>query len=90
VTYFPHSAGGKIKYMLEEYVGLDRKQIAYMKKQNSRWCTIFKNYPQCYVVENEIGLLNIHDDSSEDEKLAKAKRKHKQPQEQEEKPPAIV
>ena len=92
VTYFPHSAGGKIKYMLEEYVGLDRKQIAYMKKQNSRWCTIFKNYPQCYVVEHEIGLLNIHDDSSEDEKLAKAKRKHKQPQEQEEEkpPPAIV
>ena len=26
-TYFPHSAGGgKIKYLLEEYVGLDRKQ----------------------------------------------------------------
>ena len=73
-------------------MGLDRKQIKYMKKQNSRWCTIFKNYPQCYVVEREIGLLNIHDDSSEDEKLAKAKRKHRQPQEQEEEkpPPAIV
>ena len=40
VTYFPHSAGGKIKYLLEEYVGLDRKQIAYMKRQRSRACTI--------------------------------------------------
>ena len=90
VTYFPHSAGGKIKYMLEEYVGLDRKQISYMKKQNSRWCTVYKNYPQCYVVEHEIGLLNIHDDSSEDERLAKAKRKHKQPQEQEEKAPPLL
>jgi len=77
VTYFPHSAGGKIKYMLEEYVGLDKKQISYMKKQNSRWCTVFKNYPQCYMMEHEIGLLNIHDDSSEDEKLVKAKRRNK-------------
>ena len=32
ITYFPHSAGGKIKYLLEEYVGLDRKQMAYIKK----------------------------------------------------------
>jgi len=77
VTYFPHSAGGKIKYMLEEYVGLDKKQISYMKKQNSRWCTVFKNYPQCYRMEHEIGLLNMHDDSSEDEKLVKAKRRNK-------------
>ena len=28
VTYFPHSAGGKIEYMLEEYVGLDRTRSA--------------------------------------------------------------
>ena len=93
VTYFPHSAGGKIKYMLEEYVGLDKKQIAYLKKQNSRWGTIYKNYPQCYVVEHEIGLLNIHDDSSGDEKLAKPKRAQRQQQQQqaaEEKSPAIL
>ena len=93
VTYFPHSAGGKIKYMLEEYVGLDKKQIAYMKKQNSRWATIYKNYPQCYAVEHEIGLLNIHDDSSGDEKLVKAKRRNQQQREEsaeEEKPPAIL
>ena len=93
VTYFPHSAGGKVKYMLEEYVGLDKKQIAYMKKQNSRWATIYKNYPQCYAVEHEIGLLNIHDDSSGDEKLTKAKRRNQQQREEsaeEEKPPAIL
>jgi hypothetical protein len=61
--------------MLEEYVGLDKKQIAYVKRQNSRACTIFKNYPQCYLLEREIGLLNLHDDDSEDEQLAKAKRR---------------
>ena len=55
ITYFPHSAGGRIKYMLEEYVGLDRKQIAYIKRQKSRWCTIFKNYPMTYMMEHEVG-----------------------------------
>ena len=80
VTYFPHSAGGKIKYLLEEYVGLGRKQISYMKKQHFRACTIFKNYPQRFVLEDEIGLLNLHDDSSEDERLVKAKRRNRQPQ----------
>jgi hypothetical protein len=66
ITYFPHSAGGKIKYMLEEYVGLDKKQIAYLKKQNSRWATIFKNYPQVYMVERELGLLNVLDDDEQE------------------------
>ncbi|MFM7978174.1 MAG: hypothetical protein ACKPKO_02565, partial [Candidatus Fonsibacter sp.] len=42
VTYFPHSAGGKIKYLLEESVGLYRKQIAYTKRQRPRACTIFQ------------------------------------------------
>lgn len=65
ITYFPHSAGGKIKYMLEEYVGLDKKQIAYMKKRNSRWCTVFKNYPQVYMMEHEVGMLNILDEDEQ-------------------------
>ena len=66
VTYFPHSAGGQVKYLLEEYVGLDRGQIAYMKRQRSRACTIFKNYPQCYLLQNEIGLLDLdHDEQPE-------------------------
>ena len=71
VTYFPHSAGGKIKYLLEEYVGLDRKQIAYMKRQRSRACTIFKNYPQCYLLQNEIGLLDLdHDEQQQQQERA--------------------
>ena len=92
VTYFPHSAGGKIKYLLEEYVGLYRKQISHMKKQHSRACAIFKNYPQCFMLEHEVGLLNLHDDSSEDEKLVKAKRRNRQAlqEESEEKAPPIV
>ena len=59
VTYFPHSAGGNVKCLLDEYVDLDRKQIADMKRQRSRACAIFKNYPQCYLLQNEIGLLDL-------------------------------
>ena len=62
VTYFLHSAGDNIKYLLEEYVGLGRKQIAYMKRQRSRACTIFKNYPQCYLLQNDIGRLDLDQD----------------------------
>ncbi|MFM7979134.1 MAG: hypothetical protein ACKPKO_07435, partial [Candidatus Fonsibacter sp.] len=70
VTYFPHSAGGNIKYILEEYVGLDRKQIAYMMRQRPRACTIFKNSPQCYLLQNEIGLFDIyHDEQPENARL---------------------
>ena len=46
---------------------------------------------QCYMVEHEIGMLNIHDDSSEDERPVKAKKKHRQQQEQgEEKAPPVI
>ncbi|MFM7985299.1 MAG: hypothetical protein ACKPKO_38870 [Candidatus Fonsibacter sp.] len=69
VTYFPHSAGGQIKYLLEEHVGLDRKQIAYMKRQRPRAYTIFKNYPQRYLLQNEIGLLDLdHDEEQQQER----------------------
>ena len=63
-----------------------------MKKQHSRACTVFKNYPQCYMLEHEIGLMNLHDDdnSSEDERLVRAKRNKQPLQETEEIPPAIV
>ena len=80
MTYFSRSAGGKIKHTLEEYVGLDRKQISYMKKQHSRACAIFENYPQCFTLEHEISLLNIHDGSSDNDGLVKAKRRSRQEQ----------
>jgi len=62
VVYFPHSASGRIKYLLIDYLGLDKKQVAYFRRQNSRWCCIYKNYPQIYMLEHEIGLLNNLDD----------------------------
>ena len=62
VVYFPHSASGKIKYLLTEYLGVDKKMIAHFKWANSRWCCIFKNYPHIYMLEHEVGLLNELDE----------------------------
>ncbi len=70
--------------------GFDRKQISDIKEQHSRARTINEHYQQCLLLEHEIGVLNLHDDSSEDENLVKAQRNHRQPQkEEEEKSPAI-
>jgi hypothetical protein len=75
IVYFPHSAGGKIRYLLTEYLGLDRKTISHIKRQNSRWCCIFKNYPQIYMLEHDIGLLNTLDDDEEEETGSKRARR---------------
>jgi Cdc6-like AAA superfamily ATPase len=61
-VYFPHSAGGRIKYFLQEYVGLDKKTIKYIRQQHTRWCAIFKNYPQVFLLEREVGLLTTLND----------------------------
>ena len=61
VVCFPHSAGNKIRYLLENYVGVDKKQITKFKRMNTRAVTIYKNYPQVYMTQHEIGLLNDED-----------------------------
>jgi hypothetical protein len=56
--YYPHSAGNKIRYLLENYIGVDKKQIGRFKRMNTRFVAIFKNFPQVYMTQHEIGLLN--------------------------------
>ena len=52
IVDFPHSASGRIKYFLIDYIGLDKKMAQYFRKQNSRWCFMFKNYPMVYILEH--------------------------------------
>ena len=61
-TYFPRSSSAKIKYVLTEYLGLDKHQIASFKRKNSRWVSVIKNYPGIYVSEREMGLLDQDSD----------------------------
>ena len=58
VVYFPHSGGGRgTKYLLTEYLGLDTKSIQRIKRLKTRWCCIFKNYPQFCLTEHDAFLL---------------------------------
>ena len=43
VVYFPHSASGGLEYQLTGCLGLEKKQVAYFRRQNFRWCCIYKN-----------------------------------------------
>jgi energy-coupling factor transporter ATP-binding protein EcfA2 len=67
-VYFPASAGGKVKYLLTEYLDIDKKQIRYWKKCNTRWVLIGKNFPMYYICEHECGLINIDTDSEHEPK----------------------
>ena len=62
VVDFPPSASGRLKYLLTDCLGLEEKQVANFRRQNSRWRCIYKNYPQIHMLEHEIGLLNNLDD----------------------------
>ena len=55
----------ELNIFLQEYVGLDKKAIIYIKKQQSRWACIYKHYPQIYVLEREVGLLSELNDDEE-------------------------
>ena len=62
-TYFPPSANSKIRYFLENDVGIDKKMISYFKNQNTRAVTTSTNYPMIYLSDHEIGIVSaFHDD----------------------------
>jgi hypothetical protein len=55
ITYFPHSgAGRQQRYFLENYAGLDIKEMKKIKKMKTRWATIFKTYPMCVMTEKSL------------------------------------
>jgi GTPase SAR1 family protein len=64
IVYFPHSGSAKgTNYMLTEYVGFDKEDIKMIKKMKTRWCCIYKNYPQVVMTEEDIWILADQDDT---------------------------
>jgi hypothetical protein len=62
VTIFPSGLGGKsMKYLLDNYFGLDKEQIKKIKKLNSRWVTIQKGFPMFVLSDKEVYILNDPD-----------------------------
>lgn len=62
ITIFPHGLGGRsLKYLLEQYLGLDKTQIKKIKNLESRAVTILKTYPQICLAEKEAFVLTTKD-----------------------------
>ena len=63
VTIYPSGLGGKsMKYLLDNYFGLDKEQIKKIKKLNSRWVTIIKGFPMVVMSDKDAFILNVEDD----------------------------
>jgi hypothetical protein len=59
ITIFIKSTGGKaLKYLLENYLSLDKHQIAKLKGIKSRWVTIVKSYPNVILSQHDAYILN--------------------------------
>jgi hypothetical protein len=59
ITIFPKNMGNRsLFYLLDGYFGLDRHQINYIKKINSRWISLIKTYPSVLISEKEAVVLN--------------------------------
>ena len=61
---FPMGLGNKsFKYLLDNYLGLDRAQIMKIKKQKSRWVSINRStFPMSVISEKECFILHNNDD----------------------------
>ena len=55
IVMFPQNMTGRsAKYLLDQYLGLDKEQIKKIKQMKSRAITVMKTYPMIIVSENEI------------------------------------
>jgi hypothetical protein len=58
ITFFPSASGGRtLKYLLDSYLGLDKKQIEKIKSLDTRWVTICKSFPKVVLYENGSYIL---------------------------------
>ena len=61
---FPAGLGNRsLKYLLDNYLGLDRDQVKKIKKQKSRWVCINRStFPLCVISEKECFILSNNDE----------------------------
>ena len=56
LTFFLGS-GMPVDYLLQNYVGLEKKQIQKLKQIPSRWITIFRSFPMMVLTEKKLMFL---------------------------------
>ena len=57
IVYFSANQNKQLVYMLENYCGLDKKEMKYIKNIGSRWVCIYKHFPQCVITDKQMFLL---------------------------------
>lgn len=58
IVIFPANDNKQLRYLLENYCGIDNKQMKFLKSLNSRWCCINKHYPQSIITEKHILMMS--------------------------------
>lgn len=53
-VYFPYGSNRATNYVLENYIGLGKKDILAIKKLKTRFASVYKNYPQCVLTEHNV------------------------------------
>ena len=68
ITFFPLVMSGRnLKYLAENYLGLDKDMIQRIKKLKTRSCTIIKGYAKVCLAKHDIFVLTDIQESSDDE-----------------------
>ena len=57
-VYFPFGSNRATNYVLENYIGIDKKEIKYIKTLKTRFACIFKNYPQSCLTEHNLFAIS--------------------------------
>jgi len=54
IVFYPTTYNRSIKYLCENYIGMNKYDIAKMRSHKSRWCAYIKTYPSCIVQEKNV------------------------------------
>ena len=58
ITLFPKTTGNRaLKYLLDSYLGMDKSQIAKLKKLKSRAVSVIRGYPQDFHIVLPLAIL---------------------------------
>ena len=61
VVFYPTCYNRSIKYLAENYIGMNKHDIAKMRSHKSRWCAYVKAYPSCIVQEQNLYRIGQED-----------------------------
>lgn len=62
VVYFPKVSNGKIKNLLENYLGMESNQRKKIKKMRTRWACVMRTTPNIVITQQEMFILDEDDD----------------------------